>query len=179
MGVKGLKVNLELIFWACFDQTMERYMTASFSQFLIWKFADCHNILISKSNKHLLWYPYKVSPLNQTLTLYTQHHNIYSPYCSLHISKVLTRRICKTIQRFISCWSFPSFSWLKHLIQGIGPDHGFIWIVSFLFPFSLLLFLFFIIQDRKEIVGELQFAFVCFLVGQGRYFAFIYLCSLM
>ena len=44
---------------------------------------------------------------------------------------------------------------------------------------SLLLFLFFIIQDRKEIVGELQFAFVCFLVGQGRYFAFIYLCSLM
>ena len=23
------------------------------------------------------------------------------------------------------------------------------------------------IQDRKEILGELQFAFVCFLVGQG------------
>ena len=148
MGVKGLKVNLEFIFWACFDQTMERYMTASFSQFLIWKFADCHNILISKSNKHLLWYPYKVSPLNQTLTLYTQHHNIYSPYCSLHISKVLTRRICKTIQRFISCWSFPSFSWLKHLIQGIGPDHGFIWIVSFLFPFHC--FFFFFLSSKTE-----------------------------
>ena len=26
------------------------------------------------------------------------------------------------------------------------------------------------IQDRKEILGELQFAFVCFLVGQGRHF---------
>ena len=45
-----------------------------------------------------------------------QHHYAYSPYCSLYISKGLTRRICKTMKNFVSCWLFPSFSWLEHLI---------------------------------------------------------------
>ena len=52
------------------------------------------------------------------LTLY-KHPYAYSPYCSLHISNVLTRRICETIKSFVNCWSFPLFAWLKHLIQGI------------------------------------------------------------
>ena len=58
-----------------------------------------------------------------------QHHYAYSPYCSLYISKGLTRRICKTMKNFISGWSFPSFSWLEHFIQGkdckekLEPSH--------------------------------------------------------
>ena len=46
------------------------------------------------------------------LTLYTlKSVYIFSILFSIHLPKVLTRRICIPIKRFFSCWSFPLFSW--------------------------------------------------------------------